>query len=276
MRPIPQIAVDFIRSLEGVRKTAYQDSVGVWTIGVGSTSNVTPGLTITDAEIDERLAADLQTAAWRLQARIGPIMDGLSDNKFAALLSFVFNVGARESWTIWKVIRAKRFADVPTELRKFVYAGGKKLNGLINRREHEAELWMIDVKTPAPIVIGPLAPVLAAAPIATAAVAAHPSFAPIVISIAVSLIVAGLAYVIFISIRNHRMAVSQSFQDALTALVGAFQAQEAASNAALQAQVTDLTNQLATANAAAAQVDTDDTAAVVAATPVAPEPAPPQ
>lgn len=49
---------------EGVRTTAYLDTEGVWTIGIGHTSaagapKVTKGLTITVAEVDAIFARDL-------------------------------------------------------------------------------------------------------------------------------------------------------------------------------------------------------------------------
>ena len=49
-----------VKDFEGLRLNAYQDSVGVWTIGYGHTgSDVKPGMTITQAKADQLLQADL-------------------------------------------------------------------------------------------------------------------------------------------------------------------------------------------------------------------------
>lgn len=144
MRAIPDIAVDFIAQHEGVRLKAYQDSVGVWTIGYGSTTGVRAGLTITLDQAKLRLKTDLQQAAQRIEARIGDVVNDLTENQYAALLSLVFNVGASPGWTLWKRLKAKQFDQVPGEFIKFVNAGGQKVQGLVNRRTDEIKLWSTD------------------------------------------------------------------------------------------------------------------------------------
>ena len=143
MRKIPDIAVDFIAEHEGVKLTAYQDSVGVWTIGYGHTGpDVLPKLKITATAAKNYLRTDLQTAARRLAMLVKQeIIDELTTHQYAALLSFVFNLGAGAKWTIWKVLNARQFDRVPLEFAKFVNAGGKKLQGLVNRRAAETVLW---------------------------------------------------------------------------------------------------------------------------------------
>ncbi len=50
------------KQFEGLELKAYQDSVGVWTIGYGHTgTDVKPGLVITEAQASVLLAADV---AW--------------------------------------------------------------------------------------------------------------------------------------------------------------------------------------------------------------------
>lgn len=80
---------------EGKRLTAYKDTVGVWTIGVGHTSaagppNVTKGLTITDAECDEILARDLVQYE---DAVNSALTRAISQKSFDALVSLCFNIG---------------------------------------------------------------------------------------------------------------------------------------------------------------------------------------
>jgi lysozyme len=91
------------------------------------------------------LAEDLKTAASRLHAVVKrPIIDELTDNQYAALLSFVFNLGATPTWTIWKRLNARQFDDVPVQIMRFVYVGKTKLKGLVNRRAAEVALWSTD------------------------------------------------------------------------------------------------------------------------------------
>lgn len=141
-RAIPSAAREIVREFEGVKLTAYKCPAGVWTIGAGHTGpEVVEGLTITKRQAELYLTEDLQKAARRLQDRIGPAVGELTENQYAALLSFVFNLGADPGWTIWKKLKARDFDAVPAQITRFVYSGGKKLNGLVRRRNAEVELW---------------------------------------------------------------------------------------------------------------------------------------
>lgn len=85
-----------IKAREGCRLTAYQDSVGVWTIGVGHSarapSGITPyrGMTITEAEADAILADDLKVFE---RAVNRAITIPITQNQFDALVSLAFNIG---------------------------------------------------------------------------------------------------------------------------------------------------------------------------------------
>jgi lysozyme len=86
---------DVLADREGLRLEAYQDSVGVWTIGLGHTSRVgppkvTPGLAITEDEawnIFWRDAEKFRSQANRL------VKVPLEQHDFDALASFLFNIG---------------------------------------------------------------------------------------------------------------------------------------------------------------------------------------
>ncbi len=147
MRPIPNEAVDLTARFEGLRLSAYQDSAGYWTIGYGHTGpEVVPGLRITKDAARDYLKKDLLTAAQRLHTRVKlAVLDTLSDGQYSALLSMIFNVGANKSWTIWKVLNAGQLEAVPAQMRRFVNAGGKRVQGLVNRREAEAALFAADL-----------------------------------------------------------------------------------------------------------------------------------
>ena len=142
-RAIPQLCLDFLRAAEACVLSAYRDGVGAWTIGVGHTgAEVVPGQTISAAEADALLAKDAGIAARRLAARVSQaVLSDLSDHQYAALVSFVFNLGAGADWTIWKVLNAGRLDQVPSQMMRFVNAGGRQLAGLVHRRTAEVALW---------------------------------------------------------------------------------------------------------------------------------------
>lgn len=140
-RRISPEGLALIKQWEGCKLRAYKDAVGVWTIGYGSTgAHVRPGMTITQAEADNLLIADLA----RFERAVEKLVKvPLSDGQFAALVSFAFNVGegALAKSTLLKKLNAGNHGAVPAELMKWVNAGGKKLQGLVNRRAAEAGLW---------------------------------------------------------------------------------------------------------------------------------------
>lgn len=88
----PELAYDFVRLQEGESLSAYQDSGGIWTIGVGHTgSEVVEGMLITERKSRELFVRDMKRTADKLAARIhAPV----SSNQYVAILSLAFNVGA--------------------------------------------------------------------------------------------------------------------------------------------------------------------------------------
>ncbi|GHC79294.1 lysozyme [Limoniibacter endophyticus] len=142
-RQINREGLDHIKRWEGVRLVAYRDVAGVLTIGYGHTSNagapkVTPGMKITEAEAERILQTDLR----KFEKRVSELVKvPLNDNQFAALVSFDFNTGALHKSTLLKKLNAGDYDAVPVELMKWVNAGGKRVQGLVNRRASEAGLW---------------------------------------------------------------------------------------------------------------------------------------
>lgn len=150
MRTVPRAAIDLVARFEGLRLEAYPDPAtggDPWTIGYGSTGpSVKPGLKISRATAEALLKDDLAIAARRLAGRVpADVLKGLTDNQYAALLSFVFNLGADPSWTLWKLLKAGDLEGVPAQIRRFVYAGKKKLKGLVARRNAEADMFAADL-----------------------------------------------------------------------------------------------------------------------------------
>ncbi len=125
-----------IKQSEGFRPLAYQDAVGVWTIGYGETSNVKPGDVITLGEADARLRARVAVCAYDVQqlAHV-PITQGELD----ALVDFEYNLG-RSSLahsTLLAKLRAGDLDGAAAEFPRWSKAGGKVLAGLLARRLRE-------------------------------------------------------------------------------------------------------------------------------------------
>jgi lysozyme len=142
MRPIPQSAVEFVAAHEGIRTLAYKDSAGIPTIGYGHIEGVKMGDRCTKAQALAWLAADMQIAVRKLYGVLKPeVIDCLNDQQWSALLSFVFNVGAGKTWTIWKLLNDRKFDQAADQLSRFINAGGQKVPGLVNRRADEFKLF---------------------------------------------------------------------------------------------------------------------------------------
>ncbi|WP_208439167.1 lysozyme [Bartonella quintana] len=145
MRKISQEGLALIKQWEGLRLNAYQDAVGLWTIGYGHTSDagkpsVRKGMKITEKQAAEFLCQDLQQFENAVEQAVTV---PLTDEQFAALVSFCYNVGTTAfcNSMLLKKLNKGDYEAVPVELQKWTKAGGKRLQGLVNRRAAEAGLW---------------------------------------------------------------------------------------------------------------------------------------
>ena len=147
-----------IAAREGVKLTAYTDSAGVLTIGVGHTSaagapKVTKGMKITAAQADEILSRDLAAVEAAVN---GAVKVPLNQNEFDALVSLVFNIGsgAFKGSTLLRKLNGGDRAGAANQFLVWDKATvkGKKvaLPGLTVRREAERRQFLRpDVSQPA-------------------------------------------------------------------------------------------------------------------------------
>lgn len=139
---ISQKGVDLIKSFEGLELKAYKDSVGVLTVGWGSTgSHVTAGMTITKEQAEQLLKKDLE----RFEKGVSDLVKvPLNQNQFDSLVSFSFNLGLGnlKSSTLLKKLNAKDYLGASKEFERWNRAGGKVLNGLTRRRIAERDLFL--------------------------------------------------------------------------------------------------------------------------------------
>lgn len=166
MRPIPQFLPAFVQAGEGCRLRAYRDSKGVWTIGWGHTGpEVVEGLVWTQAHADAVLIADLAHHAQLLYLRVKPtIVDAWPNHQYAALVDFVFNLGAGETWTIWKMLNRGITGEAITgQIKRFDKieepdGTSETLPGLVNRRAAEVVLYNTPDDTHPAVAIAMAAP----------------------------------------------------------------------------------------------------------------------
>jgi len=138
--------IALIRQFEGCKLTAYQDSVGVWTIGYGWTQPVDgkpirAGMTIKQETAERLLKAGLVS----YESDVSRLVKvGLTQGQFDALVSFTYNLGARSlsTSTLLRKLNAGDYPGAADEFLRWNKAGGKVLNGLTLRREAERALFL--------------------------------------------------------------------------------------------------------------------------------------
>ncbi|MCZ8369879.1 MAG: lysozyme [Porphyrobacter sp.] len=120
-----------------------------WTIGWGATGTdsfgggmIGPQTVWTQAQCDIRLAHDLSRFAAEVAAAIGRALT--TQNQFDAMVSFHYNTGAIARATLTRKHVAGNHAGVAREFARWNRAGGLVLQGLVNRRAAETELYTSD------------------------------------------------------------------------------------------------------------------------------------
>ena len=183
MRHINQAGLELIESFEGLRLKAYQDSVGIWTIGYGHTGpEVVKGLEISRDQAEDLLRQDLATAERGVEAALGDVGNS---NQFSACVSLAFNVGvhAFAGSSIVKLMKAGDMFGAADGFMQWNKAGGQVVKGLTRRREAERALFLAslflapdtdeDATDTQPLAVDPPAP---EPPVATATTVEHHDF----------------------------------------------------------------------------------------------------
>jgi len=132
--------IELIKKHEGLRLEAYLCPAGKWTIGYGHTKGVKPGQVVTKEEAERLLREDLIV----VENEINRHNLNINQNQFDALASFVYNVGVgnfRTSTLLKKIKANPNDKTIANEFKRWVYSNGKKLPGLVKRREEEAKLY---------------------------------------------------------------------------------------------------------------------------------------
>lgn len=164
MRDLSDTGLTLIKSFESipdgdpqtVNIDPYLDPVGIWTIGWGHAIAV--GGAYLRGKANRKAAQDLYPGGITLeQAETllrGDVLDtcrdvealvdvALTDNQFAALVSFTFNLGRGNlsKSTLLRKLNAGDYAGAAAEFHKWNRGEGKVLQGLVRRRAAESELF---------------------------------------------------------------------------------------------------------------------------------------
>jgi lysozyme len=139
-RLINSAGIALIKDYEGLRLEPYQDGAGIWTCGYGHTRGVTEHTHCTPEIAESWLEADLQDAEDAV-SRLVKVK--LTDNQFAAMVSFAFNEGQGKlaGSTLLKKLNEGGYDLVPACLKSWIFVSGKQSPGLVRRRNAECTLW---------------------------------------------------------------------------------------------------------------------------------------
>lgn len=139
-----------IESFEGFSATIYHDSVGVPTIGYGTTAADTFPLPthVTRAQAEAMLAHHLLT---KYEPSVRALGIPLTQHEFDALCSFAYNLGPGifSGSTIGGRLHARDYRGAANAMLMYDHAGGQVLQGLLNRRKAERALFL-EPDPPAP------------------------------------------------------------------------------------------------------------------------------
>jgi lysozyme len=147
MRHVTDEGLALIKRFEGFNATPYLCPAGWWTIGFGAVRGpdgqpvAAATAPVTEEDAEALLRRDVALAE---RAVLRLISVPLADGQFDALVSFTFNLGAGalQRSILRRKVNREEHVEVPPEFHKWVWVGGKRLLGLVRRRESEARFYV--------------------------------------------------------------------------------------------------------------------------------------
>ncbi|TCB50944.1 lysozyme [Acinetobacter sp. ANC 4779] len=138
--------IDLICNFEGLRLEAYDDGVGIWTIGFGTTKypdgvRVKKGDSCTLEQAKACMQSDLKAFEQTVNEAVRV---PLTQNQFDALVSLTYNIGttAFKNSTLVKRLNEENYKGAADQFEVWVNASGKRMQGLVNRRAVEKALFL--------------------------------------------------------------------------------------------------------------------------------------
>jgi lysozyme len=125
-----------IATHEGYVGQAYQDIVGVWTIGFGTTEGVKSGQRIDPVRALQRKMEDIQKFEGAIKRCVTV---PLHQHEYDAYVSLAYNIGPSAfcNSTLVKLLNQQRYAEACAQILRWNRAGGQVVRGLTIRREAE-------------------------------------------------------------------------------------------------------------------------------------------
>ena len=156
LRPVFDKGLEVTKASEGFRARLYNDAANYCSIAYGHLVKKAPcdgqesdefRRGVSESRAGEILTRDMASAQHTVQAAVRV---ALNDAKYAALCDFVYNVGPQQfkASDLLRVVNARQFDQVPLQLRRWVRAGERQVEGLKNRREREIKLFFDGELTP--------------------------------------------------------------------------------------------------------------------------------
>jgi len=141
-----QRGLELIGNAEGCRRDPYNCPAGILTDGIGNTHGVKLG----NRKTDEQIAADWEKNILDAEQCVNRYANGanLPDNTFSSAVEITFNAGCptMQKSTMFRLFRQGKLVAACSELPRWVYANGTKLNGLVTRRAESKALCMDGLK----------------------------------------------------------------------------------------------------------------------------------
>ena len=145
LKTVSTAGINLICSFEGLRLNAYDDGVGVWTIGYGTTIypngiKVKRGDTCTTEQAKAYMAHDLK----KFESAVNTaVVVPINQNQFDALVSLAYNIGIKafKNSTLLKKLNVGDIRGAAAQFDVWNKAGGKVMQGLVNRRAVERKLF---------------------------------------------------------------------------------------------------------------------------------------
>lgn len=139
-----ELAVKTVAAFEGCRLRAYQDVVGIWTIGWGETVGVRPGMVWTQEKADIVLRRRVAQFFVAVLQRC-PALHLEAPERQAACVSLAYNIGigAFGASSVCRKTMAQDFAGAADSFLLWDKAGGRRIEGLVRRRKTERGLYLM-------------------------------------------------------------------------------------------------------------------------------------
>jgi lysozyme len=139
---INDVGLKLLTTFEGCELEAYDDGVGIPTIGYGHTADVVYGMTITQAEAEEFLRQDLE----EFESYVTDLVKvDLTSDQFSALTCFCYNTGPGEEGfggsTLLRLLNEGDFEGAAHQFLRWNKGGGEPMLGLTRRRLAEQSLF---------------------------------------------------------------------------------------------------------------------------------------